>query len=73
MINIYSNIIYKNNIAYKILDAVSIQNFLNSNNTVNTKLYKMSAYLHLFEKHYDTPKIATELITLLENRDEKIR
>ena len=33
----------------------------------------MSAYLHLFEKHYDTPKIATELITLLENRDEKIK
>jgi len=33
----------------------------------------MSAYLHLFEKHYETPKIATELITLLENRDEKIK
>ena len=49
MINIYSNIIYKNNIAYKILDALSIQNFLNSNNTVNTKVLGM--YVH--EKNGD--------------------
>jgi|TARA_B110000908_G_C10100227_1_gene378215 hypothetical protein len=49
MINLYSNIIYKNDIAYKILEAVNIQNFLNSNNTVNTKVLGM--YVH--EKNGD--------------------
>ena len=49
MINLYSNIIYKNDIAYKILEAVNIQNFLNSNNTVNTKILGM--YVH--EKNGD--------------------
>lgn len=49
MVNIHSNIIYKNNTAYKILDVVSIQNFLNSNNTVNSKVLGM--YVH--EKNGD--------------------
>ena len=49
MVNIHSNIIYKNGIAYKILNAVSIQNFLNSNNTVNTNVLGM--YVH--EKNGD--------------------
>ena len=49
MINLYSNIIYKNDITYKILEAVNIQNFLNSNNTVNTKVLGM--YVH--EKNGD--------------------
>ena len=49
MINLYSNIIYKNDIAYKILEAVNIQNFLNSNNTINTKVLGM--YVH--EKNGD--------------------
>jgi|TARA_R110000744_G_scaffold110260_1_gene208083 hypothetical protein len=49
MINLYSNIIYKNDIAYKVLEAVNIQNFLNSNNTVNTKVLGM--YVH--EKNGD--------------------
>ena len=44
MVNIYSNIIYKNSIAYKILNTVGIYNFLNSNNSVNTKILGM--YVH---------------------------
>ena len=33
----------------------------------------MSAYLHLFEKHYDTPPMVSELIALLEDKDEEIK
>ena len=35
---LYSNIIYKDNTAYQILDIVSIHNFLNSNNSINQKV-----------------------------------
>ena len=35
---LYSNIIYKDNIAYKILDIVSIYSFLNSDNSINQKV-----------------------------------
>jgi len=41
---LYSNIIYKNGIAYQILDIVNIHNFLNSNDTVNQKVLGM--YVH---------------------------
>lgn len=41
---LYSNIIYKDNNAYKILDVVSINNFLNSNNSINQKVLGM--YVH---------------------------
>jgi hypothetical protein len=41
---LYSNIIYKDNIAYQILDIVNIHNFLNSNDTVNQKVLGM--YVH---------------------------
>ena len=33
----------------------------------------MSAYLHLFEKHYDTHPMVSELIPLLEDKDEEIK
>lgn len=36
-----NNIIYKNNNAYKILDIISIHNFLNSNNEVNQRVLGM--------------------------------
>ena len=41
---LYSNIIYKDNNAYKILDVVSINNFLNSDNSINQKV--LGIYVH---------------------------
>jgi len=41
---LYSNIIYKDNIAYQILDIISIHNFLNSNNSINQKV--LGLYVH---------------------------
>lgn len=41
---LYSNIIYKDNNAYKILDVVSINNFLNNDNSINQKVLGM--YVH---------------------------
>lgn len=41
---LYSNIIYKDNVAYQILDIISVHNFLNSNNSVNQKVLGM--YVH---------------------------
>jgi len=41
---LYSNIIYKDNIAYQILDIINVHNFLNSNNSVNQKVLGM--YVH---------------------------
>lgn len=41
---LYSNIIYKNGIAYQILDIVNVHNFLNSNDTINQKVLGM--YVH---------------------------
>ena len=35
---LYSNIIYKDNTAYQILDIVSVHNFLNSNNSINQRV-----------------------------------
>ena len=42
--NLYSNIIYKNDNAYKILNIISINNFLNSDNNINQKVLGM--YVH---------------------------
>lgn len=33
----------------------------------------MSAYLHLFEKYYDTPPMVSAVIALLEDKDEEIK
>ena len=41
---LYSNIIYKDNIAYQILDIINVHNFLNSNNSVNQIVLGM--YVH---------------------------
>ena len=41
---LYSNIIYKDNNAYKILDVIGVHNFLNSNNSINQKVLGM--YVH---------------------------
>lgn len=41
---LYSNIIYKDNIAYQILDIINVHNFLNSNNSVNQKV--LGLYVH---------------------------
>lgn len=35
---LYSNIIYKDNTAYQILDIVSVHSFLNSDNSVNQRV-----------------------------------
>lgn len=42
--SLYSNVIYKNNNAYKILDVIKVHNFLNSNNSINQKVLGM--YVH---------------------------
>jgi len=44
MPSIARNIIYKDNIAYKIIDAVYVHNFLNKDNTINPKILGM--YVH---------------------------
>jgi hypothetical protein len=41
---LYSNIIYNNNIAYKILDIVNVYNFLNSDNSINKQV--LGLYVH---------------------------
>jgi hypothetical protein len=41
---LYSNIIYNNNIAYKILDIISVHNFLNKDNSVNKQV--LGLYVH---------------------------
>ncbi len=41
---LYSNIIYNNNIAYKILDIISVHNFLNRDNSVNKQV--LGLYVH---------------------------
>ncbi len=40
----YSNIIYNNNIPYKIIDTITIDHFLNSDNTINRHVLGM--YVH---------------------------
>lgn len=42
--SLYSNIIYKDNTAYKILDIIAIHNFLNKDNSVNQRVLGM--YVH---------------------------
>jgi hypothetical protein len=42
--SLYSNIIYKDNIAYEILNIINIHNFLNSDNSVNQKV--LGLYVH---------------------------
>jgi len=46
---LYSNIVYNNNIAYKILDIVNVHSFLNSDNSINQKV--LGLYVH--EKNGD--------------------
>ena len=41
---LYSNIIYNNNIAYKILDIINVHNFLNSDNSINRQV--LGLYVH---------------------------
>lgn len=41
---LYSNIIYKDNTAYKILDVISVHNFLNSDNSINRQV--LGLYVH---------------------------
>ena len=41
---LYSNIVYKDNNAYKILDIINVHNFLNKNNTINQKV--LGLYVH---------------------------
>jgi hypothetical protein len=41
---LYSNIIYNNGIAYKILDIINIHNFLNRDNSVNKQI--LGLYVH---------------------------
>lgn len=41
---LYSNIVYNDNIAYKILDIISIEHFLNKNKTVNKQV--LGLYVH---------------------------
>ena len=41
---LYSNIIYKDNTAYQILDIIGVHNFLNSNNSINQKI--LGLYVH---------------------------
>ena len=42
--SLYWNIIYKDNIAYEILNIINIHNFLNSDNSVNKKV--LGLYVH---------------------------
>jgi len=41
---LYSNIIYNNNTAYKILTVVNVHSFLNSDNSINQKV--LGLYVH---------------------------
>ena len=41
---LYSNIVYNNNIEYKILDIISVHNFLNRDNSVNKQV--LGLYVH---------------------------
>lgn len=41
---LYSNIVYNNNIAYKILDIINVHNFLNKNNSINKHI--LGLYVH---------------------------
>jgi hypothetical protein len=41
---LYSNIVYNNNIAYKILDIINVHNFLNKDNSVNKHI--LGLYVH---------------------------
>jgi hypothetical protein len=41
---LYSNIIYNNGIAYKILDIINVHNFLNRDNSVNKQV--LGLYVH---------------------------
>jgi len=41
---LYSNIIYNNGIAYKILDIINVHNFLNKNNSINKHI--LGLYVH---------------------------
>jgi hypothetical protein len=41
---LHSNIVYNDNIAYKVLDIISIEHFLNKNKTVNKQV--LGLYVH---------------------------
>ena len=41
---LYSNIVYNNNTAYKILAVVNVHSFLNSDNSINQKV--LGLYVH---------------------------
>ena len=41
---LYSNVIYNNNVAYKILDVINVNNFLNRDNSVNRHI--LGLYVH---------------------------
>ena len=38
---LYSNIVYNNNTAYKILDIISVEHFLNKNKSINKQVLGM--------------------------------